>query len=199
MTWNDLQPTTSKKQPETTWNNLQQPTTSKKQPETTWNNLQQARNDLQRWPGSNLQQATNDLKQPTTSKTQPIMTWTYLQWAKKKDTKQQTTSRVSDYFTIWGKWFSSLIHFPPNIWLQSFEHCFTENHGHSSASNISIVLCVFFTGYNIYFFCLGFVSRTLTKYRTPGKGRGYFFCSSLPLPPASQIIWSSAFAVIGEV
>ena len=50
---------------------------------------------------------------------------------------------------------------------------------------------VFFTGHKIYFFCLGFVSA--------GKGRGYYFSSSVPLPPASQIVQSSAFAFIGEV
>ena len=30
-------------------------------------------------------------------------------------------------------------------------------------------------GYNIYFFCLGFVSRKLTNRRTAVKERGYFF------------------------
>ena len=60
--------------------------------------------------------------------------------------------------------------------MQSFaEHCFTENHGHSRASNIPIVSCVFLMGYNIYFFYLGFVSKKLTNRRTAVKGRGYFF------------------------
>ena len=77
-TWNDLQrarnnlkwPTTSKKRPETTYNeqkiswddlqwarnNLKRPTTSKKQPETTCNGQEITWNDIQR--------ARNDLKQP---------------------------------------------------------------------------------------------------------------------------------------
>ena len=131
----------------------------------TWNDLQQARNDLKRpitskkWPETiynNLQRARNNLKWPTTSITQPTMTWTYLQ--QRKDAKWLTTSRFSDYFTIWGKWFSSLTHFPPNIWLYSFKHCFTENHGENRASCIdhhasSVTYHVyFFMGYKIYFF-----------------------------------------------
>ena len=77
----------------TTWNNLKRPTTSKKRPETTYNDLQQRRNDM-KWTSAgkkrpettwnDLQRARNNLKHPTTSKTQPIMTWTYLQQAKKR-------------------------------------------------------------------------------------------------------------------
>ena len=39
-----------------------------------------------------------------------------------------------------------------------------------------------------FFFYLGFLSRTFTNHRTAGEGRGHFFNSSLPLPPASQAI-----------
>ena len=83
--------------------------------ETTWNDLQQARNDL---------------KRPTTTYNYQETTWNNpkrvrhnLQWPEhaynkqRKDAKRPTTSRFSDYFTIWGKRFSSLAHFPPNIWL----------------------------------------------------------------------------------
>ena len=155
-TWNYLKrPTTTYNEQETTWNNLQRPTTSKKWPETTYKNLKRPATN-RKHSGNDLQRARNDLKQPTTSKKQPIMTWTYLQWAK-KDAKRQATSRFSDYLTIWGDWFSSLIRFPPNIWLQSFEHCLTENHGHRRAWNISIVSCVFFVGYNIYLFVYLFI------------------------------------------
>ena len=90
------------------------------------------------------------------------MTWNYLQRAK-KDAKRQATSRFSDYFTIWDKRFSFLIRFTPNIWLQSFEHCFTENDGHSRDSNISIASCVFFMGYNIYFFLSEFWVKNINK------------------------------------
>ena len=38
------------------------------------------------------------------------------------------------------------------------------------------------------FFYLGFLSRTFTIHRTAGEGEGYLFYSSLPLPPASQIL-----------
>ena len=38
------------------------------------------------------------------------------------------------------------------------------------------------------FFYLGFLSRTFTIHGTAGEGEGYLFNSSLPLPPASQIL-----------
>ena len=122
---------------------------------TTWNDLQRTRNDMKRpttskkRPGNNLQLARNDLKRLAISKTQPKTTRTYLQQAK-KGPKRPATSRYWDYFTIWGNRFSSLTRFQPNIWLQSFEHCFTENHGENRARNISILSCVFITGYEIY-------------------------------------------------
>ena len=152
------------------------------------------------WPGNYLQRARNDLKEPTTSKTQPIMTLTYLEQAK-KDVKRRATSRFSDYFTIWDKRFSSLIRFPPNIWLQSFEHCFTENHGHCRASDISIVSCVSFMRYNIYFFLSGFRVKNITKITgQQGKGEVVFFSWLLSTTSnCSQIVWSSAFGVIREV
>ena len=108
---------------------------------TTWNDLQRTRKDL---------------KQPTTSKTQPTTTRTYLQRLK-KDAKRPTTSRFWDYFTIWSNQFSSLTHFQPIIWLQSFQHCLMENHGENRAPNISILSCIFntnikFTGYVVNHF-----------------------------------------------
>ena len=147
-------PTTNKKRPETTYN--EQGMTYNEQ-KTTWNDLKQARNDLKQptttWKDlynkQDLQRARNNLKRPTTSKTQPTTTRTYLQQAK-KDAKRPTTSRFWDYFTIWGNRFSSLTCFQPNIWLQSFEHCFMENYGENRAPNISILSCVFITGYKIY-------------------------------------------------
>ena len=76
----------------------------------------------------------------------------------RKDTKRPTTSRFSNYFTIWDKRFTSLTRFPPNIWLQSFEHWFMDSHGENSIKYQ--LSCVFFTGYKIYFFLSGFcVSR----------------------------------------
>ena len=139
--------------------------------ETTWNDPHRVRHNLQ-WP------------EHTYNK-------------QRKDAKRPTTSRFLDYFTIWGKRFSPLTLFPPNIWLQSLEHCFMENHGENRAS--SIYYHASSVNYHVYFLqdmrfifsCLGFVSA--------GKGRGYYFSSSLPLPPASQIVWPSAFAFIGEV
>ena len=44
------------------------------------------------------------------------------------------------------------------------------------------------TPLDIFFFCLGFLSRTFTNHRTAGEGGGYFFNSSLPLPPVSQTL-----------
>ena len=44
---------------------------------------------------------------------------------------------------------------------------------------------ILFYFFLIVFFYLGFLSRTFT---TAGEGGGYFFDSSLPLPPASQTL-----------
>ena len=41
---------------------------------------------------------------------------------------------------------------------------------------------------SFFFFCLAFLSRPFTNYRTAGKGGGYFFNYSLPLPPASRAL-----------
>ena len=71
-TWNNLQQTR---------NDLQQPTTSKKWPETTYNNQKRPIMNKKR-PGNDLQRAKNNLKWPTMSKIQPAMTRTYLQQAK---------------------------------------------------------------------------------------------------------------------
>ena len=165
----------------------------RKWPETTWNNLQRARNDLE---------------QPATTKKRPGMTYNEqetiwnnpqrvkhnLQWPEhtcnkqRKGAKRPTTSIFSDYVAIWGKRFSSLTDFPPKIWLQLFEHCFTENHGENRPSSIyhhasSVSYHLYFLrGLRFIFFCHGFV--------TAGKKRGYYFGLSPPLPPASQIVWS---------
>ena len=40
----------------------------------------------------------------------------------------------------------------------------------------------------VFFFYLGFLSRTLKNDRTAGEGGGHFFKSSLPLSPASQTL-----------
>ena len=96
--------------------------------ETTWNNPKQLRHNLQ-WPEHTYNEQRKDVKQPTTRK-------------------------ISDYFTIWGKRFSSLTRFPPNIWLQSFEHCFmvkmkqcfmvkTECQASVIIRQASIIMCIF--------------------------------------------------------
>ena len=114
-----------------------------RRPTTIWNDLQRTRNDLQR--------ARYNLKRPITSNAQPTTIWTYQQRAKKKrNAKPRTKSRFRDYFTVLANRFSFLTCFPPNIWLQSFEHCFMENHGENRAPNICILSCAFITGYKIY-------------------------------------------------
>ena len=45
-----------------------------------------------------------------------------------------------------------------------------------------------FVWLHIFFFYLGFLSRAFTNHRTTREGGGYFFNSSLPLPPASQTL-----------
>ena len=54
-------------------------------------------------------------------------------------------------------------------------------------SKLLFLFCCFFLFLFIYFY-LGFLSRTVTIHRTAGEGGGYFFESSLPLSPASQIL-----------
>ena len=177
-TYNNLKrPATTYNKQETTWSDLQRarkdlkpPTSRKKQPETIYNEQETTWNDLQGLEKTRNKQETTS-KRPTTSKkrpetthnkTQPIMTWTYLQRAKKmpNDRQQADFQIILQYG---ANLFSSLIRFPPNIWLQSFEYCFTENHGHCRASNISIVSCVFFMGFNIYFFLSGFRVKNINK------------------------------------
>ena len=127
MTWNNLQQAR---------NSLKQPTTSMKWPETTYNKQETTWNDLQ-W-------ARNDLKWSTTSKTQPTVTSTYLQQAKKK---MQIDQQQADFQIILQyRANGSLLSFPPNIWLQSFKHCFMENHDENRVSSISILSFVFFYG-----------------------------------------------------
>ena len=124
-TWNDL------KRPATTYSNLKRPTTSKKRPETT----------------------CNDVQQSETTYNEQETTWNDPQRVRhnlQRDTKQPTTNRFWDCFTVWGNLFSSLTRLPANIWLQSFEHCFMENHSENRAPNICILSCVFFTAYKIY-------------------------------------------------
>ena len=40
----------------------------------------------------------------------------------------------------------------------------------------------------VFFFYLDFLLRTFMIHRTTGEGVGYLFNSSLPLPPASQLL-----------
>ena len=156
---------------------MKRPTTSKKRPTTTYNEQETTWNDPKR--------VRHNLQWPEHTYNEP-----------RKDAKWPTTSRFSDYFTIWGKRFFSLTRFPPNIWLQSFEHCFTENHDENKV--LSIYYHAPSVNYHVYFlrdirfifFCLGFVWA--------GKERGYYFSSSLLLSTASQIVLFSALAFIGE-
>ena len=48
---------------------------------------------------------------------------------------------------------------------------------------VNFKLCLFS---RIFFLFLDFFLRTFTNHWATGEGRGYFFNSSLPLPPASQ-------------
>ena len=140
-------PTTCKKRSETTynkqettWSDLQQHSTSKKRPETTYNDLKRPITNKKRpkkrptTSKKRTETTYNDPNLPTTSK-------------EKMWNDQQQADFDFDYFIIWGNRFSSLTRFILNIWLQSFEHFFTENHGENRAPNISILSCVFITGY----------------------------------------------------
>ena len=169
-TRNDLnRPETAYNDQETTWNDLQRPTTSKKRPETTYNEQERIWNDLHQ-----EETTWNDLKRPTTSKKRAETTYSEqkttwndpqrvrhnLQWPEhtyneqRKDVKRPTARRFSDYFTKWGKRFSSLTRFPPNIWLQLFEFCLvvkteecfmvkTERPASIIILQASIIMCIF--------------------------------------------------------
>ena len=102
--------------------------------ESTLNDLQWGRNNQKhRATSKKLPEMTcNDLRRVITSLKRP--TTTYNQ--QRNNLKQPTASSVWHYFTIWDIPFSSFTIFPPNIWLQSFEHCFTENHDENRAPNI---------------------------------------------------------------
>ena len=123
---------------------------------TTWNDLKR--------PTTSKKKSEMTYNQEETSKTQPTMTWKCLQQAKKR---RKTTNNKQILRLFYNN------NFPPNIWFQSFEHCFTENHGGNRVPGIyyhaSSVNChmYFFWDIRFNFFCLGFVSA--------GKGRGYFF------------------------
>ena len=50
----------------------------------------------------------------------------------------------------------------------------------------------------IFFFYLGFLSRTFTIHKTAGEGGGYLFNSSLPLPPAYRLLDISRVITAGS-
>ena len=54
--------------------------------------------------------------------------------------------------------------------------------------SIYIPIFIFFLSFFLYFFYLGFLSRTFTIHRAAGEGGGHFLNSSLPLPPASRAL-----------
>ena len=160
-------------------NNLKRPTTSKKQPETTYNMQETIWNDPQ-WVRHNLQWPEHTYNE------------------QRKDEKGPTASRFSGYFTIFGKRFSSLKRFSPNIGLLPFEHCFTENQGEKRAS--SIYYHASSVNYHIYFlwdirfifFLSGFcISRE--------RERLNFLVPLYHFHPLQKIVYSSAFAFFGEV
>ena len=142
-------------QPETTWKNLKRPETTYNEQETTWNDLQRARNDL-KWPITTCKEQETTWNDLQRARNDPQQVRHKLQWLEhayneqRKDTKRPTTSRFWDYFTIWDKRFSSLTRFPPNIWLQSFEHCSrrimvkTEHQASIIMCQSSIIMCIFY-------------------------------------------------------
>ena len=129
------------------------------------------------------------------------MTLTYLQRAKKR----RETTNSKEVFRLFYKMGQTVLF----INTFSTQHLVAvirvlprgENggmlHGENRASSIyyhssSVNYHVYFLGHiRFIFFCLGFLSAA--------KGRGYYFSSSLPHAPASQIVRPSAFALIREV
>ena len=128
-----------KKRLKTTYSDLQQARNNLQRPATTWKNIYQTKNNLETI--YNEQETTcNDPKRVRHNLQLPKPTYSKQRKKKKKEAKRPTTNNR----------FSSLTRFQPNIWSQSSENCFTENHGQSRAPNISILSCVFYTGYKIY-------------------------------------------------
>ena len=54
------------------------------------------------------------------------------------------------------------------------------------ADDCTATSLTFYSSVCVFFFFLGFLSRTFTFHRTAGKGEGYLFNSSVLLPPASR-------------
>ena len=87
-----------------------------------------------------------------------------------------TVWKVSEYGDISGPYFSVIRlntgKYIPEItpYLETF---------HALHFSLSIYLA------HVLFFCLGFLSRILSIYRTPGEEGGYFFGSSLSFSPIS--------------
>ena len=134
----------------TTWNDLKQPTTRKKQPETTYNDLQQARNDLKRLTTNKAQTTMTWIyvkqakKRRETTNNKQIFRFFY---------NMGQTVLFSNTFSIQHLvsviW--TLLH-GESWWKQSVKHLLS-----CVKRQLS---CVFFTGYKIYFFLSGFrVSR----------------------------------------
>ena len=97
----------------TTRNDLQRPEKTCNKQETTW---KQPTTSKKRLETTHKEEDTtyNDLNLPTTSK--------------KKTRNDQQQADFEIILQYGGNRFSSLRSFKPNILLQSFEYCFTENH-----------------------------------------------------------------------
>ena len=132
------------KQPETTWNKLQRARNNLKQPETTYNDREKTWNNI------------NNLKRPTRSKKQHTMTWNIYYNKQTKKPKSTYNKQILKLFCNISSLLSSLTSFLPNIWLQSFEHCFMENHDENRAP-IYILSCVFMS----YLCILGYIMNHL--------------------------------------
>ena len=92
---------------------------------------------------------------------------------------------------VWSKNASGHCHFFVNMGKYGFSH--------TNAYKATIIYAEFELYDHLYrkpimtfrwhtFFYLGFLSRTLTIYRTPGEWGGYLFNYSLPLPPVPQTL-----------
>ena len=59
-------------------------------------------------------------------------------------------------------------------------------------------MCIFY-GIEFFFFLSGFCVKNINKLQESREREKLFFLLLSTLPPALQIVWSSAFAVIREV
>ena len=162
-----------------------------KRPKTTCNDdLQWARNDLKRPTTTYIEQETTYNEQETTwndpQRIRHNLQWPepiYNEQKKTWNDQQQTIFQIIWQYGTNGPLLKHVFH---PIFVAIIQALLPQRTMVKTERQTSLNYHVYFTrDIRFIFFCLGFASRTFTNHRTAEKGRGYFFSSSLPLPPTS--------------